>query len=115
MVARTRKVDGEYWFTAKYAATLLSTSRQKVEAMAVRGLVRSKPEGNSFLIAEPDVTRLRRDPSALKEFKAAAKMPARPAKGEAMPAATIYKGDPSPQRLNMRPSIGHPLKDQGPS
>jgi hypothetical protein len=110
---RTQQLDGEYWFTAKYAATLLGTSRKKVEAMAVPELVRARPDGASFMIAESEVTRLRRDPKALADMKKASAMPAYPRKAETMPSPTVYKGDPFPDQLRVRGRIGHPLKDQG--
>jgi hypothetical protein len=112
VTGRTQQIDGEFWFTAKYAASLLGTSRKKVEAMALRDLVRSRPDHISFLIAETDVTRLRRDPKALAEAKKAAAMPGYSRKAETMPSATVYKGDPFPNELRIRGRIGNPLKDQ---
>ena len=113
MKAKTVQIDGEYWFTAKYAAELLGTTRKTVEAMAVRELIRARPESLSFLIAESDVTRFRRDSHMLAEVKKAAKMPAVPSKGETMPGGTIYKGDP-PKREGVRARrIGNPLADEG--
>jgi hypothetical protein len=113
VTVRAQQIDGEFWFTAKYAASLLGTSRKKIEAMAVREIVRSKPDGNSFLIAESEVTQLRRDRKALADAKKAAAMPGDPRKAEAMPADTVYKGDPFPEKLRMKGRIGHPLKDPG--
>ena len=113
MKSRTQQIDGEYWFTAKYAAELLGTTRKTVEAMAVRELVRARPEKLSFLIAESDVTRFRRNPQLLAEAKKAAKMPAVPAKGETMPGGTIYKGDPPKRVLKTASRIGNPLADEG--
>ena len=113
MKTRTYQIDGEYWFTAKYAAELLGTTRKKVEAMAVRELVRARPENLSFLIAESDVTRFRRAPSLLAEAKKAAIMPAVPAKGEKMPPTTVYKGDPPKSTLKLAPRVGNPLADEG--
>lgn len=113
MKIRTQQIDGEYWFTAKYAAELLGTTRKSVEAMAVRELVRARPEGLSFLIAENDVTRFRRDAELLAGAKKAAKMPAVPRKGEKMPAGTIYKGDPPKSALKALRRIGNPLSDEG--
>jgi hypothetical protein len=81
--------------------------------MAVRNLLRARPEGNSFVIAEVDVTRLRRDASALARVKEASRMPAYPRRGERMPSDTIYKDDPFPDSVKVRPRIGHPLKDEG--
>ncbi len=113
MKLRTHQIDGEHWFTAKYAAELLGTTRKTVEAMAVRELVRARPENLSFLIAESDITRFRRDPGLLAEAKKAAKMPAVPAKGEKMPPTTVYKGDPPKPTLKLTPRIGNPLADEG--
>ena len=86
MKSKVLKIDGEFWFTAQYAASLLQTSKKKVEAMVVREVIRARPEGNSFLIAEAEVTRLRRDPKALAEAKEASQMPAYPKRGERMPS-----------------------------
>ena len=113
MKIRTQQIDGEYWFTAKYAAELLGTTRKTVEAMAVREIVCAREDGASYLIAESDVTRFRRDPGLLAEAKKAAKMPAHPRKGETMPAGTIYKGDPLKRPLKASPRIGNPLADEG--
>jgi hypothetical protein len=113
MKSKVLQIDEEFWFTAQYAASLLQTSKKKVEAMAVRDLIRARPEGNSFLIAEAEVTRLRRDPKALTEAKEASAMPAYPERGERMPSDTIYKDDPFPESVVVRPRIGHPLKDEG--
>lgn len=113
MKARTQQIDGEYWFTAKYAAELLGTPRKTVEAMAVREIVRSRAENLSFLIAESDVTRLRRDAQMLAEAKKAAKMPAFPAKAETMPSGTIYKGDPPKRAMRAASRMGNPLADEG--
>lgn len=112
MTLRTQQIEGEYWFTAKYAATLLGTSRKKIEAMALRDILRARSDGSSFLIAESDVTRLRRNPKALAEAKESAAMPGHPRKAERMPASTIYKGDPYPNELNVRGRVGNALKDQ---
>jgi hypothetical protein len=111
--SKVLQIDGEFWFTAQYAASLLQTTKKKVEAMAVRDLIRVRPEGTSFLIAEAEVTRLRRDSKALAEAKEASQMPAYPKRGERMPSDTIYKDDPFPDSLKVRPRIGHPLKDEG--
>lgn len=113
MKVRSQKIDGEYWFTAKYAAELLGTTRKTVEAMAIRETVRARAENLSFLIAESDVTRLRRDSHMLAEAKKAAKMPALPAKGETMPSGTIYKGDPPKRAMKAASRIGNPLADEG--
>jgi hypothetical protein len=110
---RTQQIDGEYWFTAKYAAELLGTTRKTVESMAVREIVRAREEGTSFLIAESDVTRFRRDADLLAEAKKAAKMPAHPRKGETMPAGTIYTDDPPKRPRKVAPRIGNPLADEG--
>lgn len=107
------RIDGEFWFTARYAAQLLGTSAKKVEAMAVRELLKSRQEGNGFLIAEAEVTRLRNDPDALAAVKKASKLPAVPSKGETMPRQTIYKGDALPESLSVRERIGNPLRDKG--
>jgi len=113
MKAKVQRIDGEFWFSAQYAAGLLQTTKKKVEAMAVRELIRARPEGDSFLVAEIEVTRLRKDAKALADLKNASKMPAFPRRGERMPSDTIYRDDPSPTSLNVRPRIGHPLKDEG--
>jgi hypothetical protein len=113
MKSKTRQIDGEFWFTAIYAATLLGTTKKKIEAMIVRDLIRAREDGNAWLVAEADVTRLRRDSDALSALKEAARMPAYPPKGGSMPADTIYVGDTPPQTLRARPRIGHPLKDEG--
>ncbi len=113
MKVKTQQIDGEFWFTAQYAAELLGTTRKIVEAMATRELVRARPENLSFLIAEGDVTRFRRDAHLLAEAKKAAKLPAAPAKGEAMPKGTIYKGDSPKRGTRVAPRIGNPLADQG--
>jgi hypothetical protein len=94
-----QQIDGEYWFTAKYAASLLGTSRKKIESMAIREIVRARADGESFLIAESDVTRLRRDPETLAQAKDAARMPGDPRKGETMPSTMTYKGDPFPDHV----------------
>jgi hypothetical protein len=112
-MARSQQIDGEFWFTAKYAATLLKTNRKKIEAMAVRDLIRALPDGDSFLIAEAEVTRLRRNPGALADAKEASRMAAYPRRGETMPSDTIYRDDPFPDSVKVRPRIGHPLKDEG--
>ena len=57
--------NGTFWFTASYAAKLLGMTKAKIEAMATREMIASQQEGDSFLIAEPAVTALRRDPDAL--------------------------------------------------
>ena len=113
MKAKTRQIDGEFWFTARYAAELLGTTRKVIETMAVRELVRALPEGLSFLIAESDVTRLRRDPEALREAKSAAKLPSVPTKSDPMPSGTIYKGDPPKRATKTYSRVGNPLADEG--
>lgn len=109
---RAKSVDGEYWFSARYAAELLGTNRKIVEAMAIRELVRSLDPDTDCYIAEADVTRLRRDADALKAVKEAAKLPPVPKRGEQMPDATIYAGENSIPGF-AKGRIGHPLKDQG--
>ena len=111
MKETVRQIDGEFWFTAAYAAKLLATTRNKVEAMAVRGLLRSLDQGALVFVAEADVTRLRRNPQELAQVKEAAKMPAHPRKGEKMPAGTTYVGETPKAGAAAR--IGHPLKDEG--
>ena len=111
MTLRTQRHDGELWFTAKYAATLLGTSRKKVEAMAIRELIRARPDGISFLIAECEVTQLRRDPSALSALKKAVVLPRAAKYPEWMPSETVYKDDAIPSTLSVCGRIGHPLKD----
>ena len=112
MKAKIQQIDGEYWFTAKYAAELLGTTRKIIEAMAVRELVRSIPDNLTFVIAEADVTRLRRDPQLLADAKKAAKMPAVPARSEPMPIGTIYKGDRPKPAVKTVGRIGNPMADQ---
>ncbi len=109
------RIGGEFWFSAGYASGLLGTTRKKVEAMAVRGLIRSREQGNDVLVAEADVTRLRRHPQELVKVKEAAKMPAYPKRSASMPRDTIYKGDPfNPKAKGAQLGrIGHPLKDEG--
>ena len=113
MKIRTQQIDGEYWFSAKYAAELLGTARKTVEAMAVRELVRARSEDLTFWIAESDVTRLRRDPKLLTDTKKAAKMPAHPVKGETMPSGTVYKDEMPKRATPAARRIGNPLADQG--
>ena len=113
MKVRTHQIDGEFWFTAKYAAELLGTTRKTIETMAIRELVRALPDGLSYLIAETDVTRFRRDPEVLRAVKLAAKLPPVPAKSEPMPAGTIYKGDPPKAAKKTFSRMGNPLADEG--
>ena len=113
MKVHTQQINGEYWFTAKKAAELLGTTRKSVEAMAVRELIRAIPDKLSFLIAESDVTRLRRDAQALADAKKAAKMPALPAKGEKMSDRTLYRGDFPELIKKPAARIGNPLADEG--
>ena len=111
MKLKTLTIAGEYWFTSKYAAELLGTTRKKVEAMAARQLIRASQDGT--LIAEADVTRLRRDPAALSALKKAATMPSYPKRETPMPRGTVYKGD-APTRLpKIRSTVGNPLADEG--
>lgn len=106
------KVRGKFWFELRYAAKLLHTSRAVVEALVVRKKLRSKViEGVTYL-PETQVTELRRDPAALKALKANAKLPKAPKLEPSMPVDTVYVGDARPDRLRVRPRIGHPLKDQ---
>ena len=112
MKAKIKHIDGEYWFTAKYTAELLATTRKTVEAMAVRELVRSIPDNLTFMIAEVDVTSLRRDPQLLADAKKAAKMPRVPARSEPMPIGTIYKGDRPKPAVKTAGRIGNPLADE---
>ena len=113
MKSHTRQIDGEYWFTAKKAAELLGTTRKTVEAMAVRELVRAIPDKLSFLIAESDVTRFRRDVQLLADAKKSAKMPPLPAKGETMSDRTLYKGNFPALIKKPAARIGNPLADEG--
>ena len=92
---------------------LKPTTRKTVEAMAVREIVRFRAETLSFLIAESDVTRLRRDAQMLAEAKKTAKMPALPAKAETMPSGMIYKGDPPKRAMRAASRMGNPLADEG--
>ncbi|GAA0767566.1 hypothetical protein GCM10009076_26920 [Erythrobacter ramosus] len=107
-----QQIEGEWWFSARYASGLLNSTTKKVEAMATRGLVRSIQVENTYLIAETDVTNLRRNPDALKAIKEASKMPAHPRKGERMPDGTSYVGDSkAPRKTKGR--LGNPLADEG--
>lgn len=109
---QTIKVDGEFWFLAGYAASLLKTTTHKIEAMAIRGIIRWRQDGDLLYIAEADVTRLRRDKSELKKLKEAVKMPIIPRPSEKMPSNTAYVGQKR-EALKVRQRIGAPLKDQG--
>ena len=65
------------------------------------------------MIAESDVTQLRRNSEMLRAAKLAAKQPRNPAKGETMPAGTIYKGDPPKSVPKTYSRMGNPLADEG--
>ncbi|MBA4165277.1 MAG: hypothetical protein C0510_11745 [Erythrobacter sp.] len=105
-------MDGEFWFVAAYAAKLLNTSRKKVEAMAMRELLRSRQDGNSFLIAESDVTYLRRNPDALKKIKQLVILPRNPKRTAKMPDSTLYVGE-GKAAVAVRAAVGNPLADSG--
>lgn len=111
MTFRTKQIDGEFWFTAKYAGELLGTTRKKIETMAARELLRYREEGGAILIAQSDVTRLRRNPKELAIAKEAAKEPAYPRRSEKMPKTTIYVGDQTSSEFKVRSRIGNPLAD----
>lgn len=112
MTKRAQQIDGEFWFGATYVATLFKTTRRKVETMAMRDIIRSRQEGNDFLIAETDVTRLRRDPAALKTAKDEAALRASPRRTEKIPRNTVYVADDAMKVKAPRGPIGHALKDE---
>lgn len=108
-----RLVDGEHWFTASYAAQLLGTTRSKIVTMVVRELLRSQGEGSGLLIAESDVTRLRRNRAELAELKKAAAEPAYPRRSQNQPKDTVYVGNAPKAELRVKGRMGNPLADQG--
>ena len=113
MKRNARHLDSEFWFTARYAAKLLGTTRAKIENMVVREFLRSRGEGNDLLIADVDVTRLRRSPADLAVIKKAAVGPAYPRQKEAQPRETLYFGNAPKPELKVKDRIGTPLADQG--
>lgn len=69
--------NGVHWFSARHAAELLGTRRGKIATMVIRGLLTPHPDAGADWVAEADVTRLRRDPDALKAImKQAHEVPA---------------------------------------
>ena len=107
-----KQIDGEWWFTVKHTASLLGVTKKTVETMLIRGYLKGRDEQSGPLVAEQDVTRLRRDATAMQEAKAGSKLPAMPKKERPMPFGTTYVGETKvPHRTKGR--IGNPLADEG--
>lgn len=112
MTPHAQNIDGEWWFTVKHTASLLGVTKKTVETMLIRGYLRGSDENVGPLVAEADVTRLRRDPAALKDAKAGCKLPKVPKKERPMPFGTTYVGE-TRTPANTKGRIGNPLADEG--
>lgn len=85
--AKVMCLDGEYWFSQRYAAELLGTTPGKIKVMVIRSLIDAHPQMGADWLSERSVTRIRRDPDLLKSLKAKAKEPraSRPPEVGSMP------------------------------
>lgn len=72
-------VDGRYWFSVPYAATLLHTVARKIEQMEWAGVLDRLEVGGVTYVPEDQVTALRRDPERLRTELKKHRMPNRPA------------------------------------
>jgi len=68
-------LNGEFWFSRRYAAELLGTTRAKIDTMVIRGLLHTNPLIDPDWIAESDVNWLRQNPDVWLTVKKLAKEP----------------------------------------
>lgn len=65
----TISFEGEFWFAEMYAASLIGTTRRKIEIARIRGLIEAREIEGQIYYRETLITSLRRDPQQVKELK----------------------------------------------
>lgn len=110
---KTALFDGQFWFAIGYAAELLRTSTQKVEALALRGDLRSREEGGCVWIAEDRVTALRRDETERKKLLGSVKL-VRPPRRPEIGSSNARLGSAEREDQHVLPISDHrlPLRRQ---